>query len=144
MATRQSISLNLSLWTRTFVRRLVTNTTRAAQRRAAREASGKDTAVLFVADTRPAMFLGVPHTLGVALIMVFGESIIFIGPVYSMWVLIPWVFARIVVRQDYNAPRICLLWLQTKAWAFDSFTWWGSSPTPFPLRGGQYPRGIWR
>jgi type IV secretion system protein VirB3 len=98
---------------------------------------------LFVADTRPAMFFGVPHVMSVLLIWTFAESIIFVGPLWAFWVLIPWIAAMNAVRKDYNMPRILLLWLQTKAIAFEAGAWYGTSPSAFPLNPGKYPRGIW-
>jgi type IV secretory pathway VirB3-like protein len=80
--------------------------------------------------------------MSVTLIFAFAESIVFLGPLYAFWVLIPWVAAMNVVRKDYNMPRVIMLWLQTKALAFNSFYWYGSSPSPFPLHAGKYPRGI--
>ena len=142
MLGRPTTNFDFPWYTRRFLRNLVQNATRAVVQ--SRRQTTFEEAPLFVADTRPAMFFGVPHTMSVLLIWAFGESIIFVGPVWAFWVLIPWIFAMQAVRKDYNMPRVLVLWLQTKAMAFDARTWFGASPSPFPLRAGKYPRGIWR
>jgi type IV secretion system protein VirB3 len=143
MLGRQTFNVDLPWYTRRFVRNVLGQTTRSITQAAKAARSAIDEAPLFVADTRPAMFFGVPHVAAVVLIAAFGESIVFVGPIYALWVFAPWCAMRIAVRQDYNAPRILVLWLMTKAISFDAFTWYGSSPSPFPVRPGKYPRGIW-
>jgi type IV secretion system protein VirB3 len=142
MLGRPTTNFDFPWYTRRFIRNVVQTATRAVVQ--SKRITSLDEAPLFVADTRPAMFFGVPHSMSVLLIAAFGESIIFLGPVYAFWVVIPWIAAMSAVRKDYNMPRVIMLWLQTKAVAFESFHWYGSSPSPFPLAPGKYPRGIWQ
>jgi len=144
MIGRQTFNIDFPWYTRRFVRNVLGQATRTITQSARAARSAIEEGPLFVADTRPAMFFGVPHVAAVLLIAAFGESIIFIGPIYAFWVIGPWAAMRIAVRQDYNMPRVLALWLMTKAVAFDSFEWYGASPSPFPLRPGKYPRGIWQ
>ena len=71
---------------------------------------------LFVAATRPALFLGLPIEMAVAIIMI-GAMIVIFGhnPFYLTLVLPLWFGARWLVRYDYNAPRVAWLWFRTKA-----------------------------
>ena len=142
MLGRQTLNLDFNFWARRFIRQVTQQATRTVVK--SRQQTTFEEAPLFVADTRPAMAFGVPHTMTVLLIAAFGESIVFIGPLYAFWVIVPWILAMQAVRKDYNMPRIFMLWLQSKAMAFDAFRWYGASPSPFPLRAGKYPRGIWR
>jgi type IV secretion system protein VirB3 len=137
------VRFDLSWWTRTFIRRIVSNTTRASWQRARRAASTKDEATLFIADTRPAMTWGVPHQMAVVIFMVFGETMIFGGPIIAIVILVYlWVLARVIVRRDYNMARIIMLWAETKALSLDRWTWGGASPSPHPPRRSKYPRGV--
>jgi type IV secretion system protein VirB3 len=143
MIGRQVVNVDFPWYARRFVRNVVQTATRAVVQ--SQRKTLLDESPLFVADTRPAMTVfAVPHSMAVLLIAAFGESMVFVGPLYALWVLIPWIAAMSAVRKDYNLLRVIMLWLQTKALAFESFRWYGSSPSPFPLRPGKYPRGIWR
>lgn len=142
MIGRERISVDLSLSARSWARKIAGAVGRAQQK--TRGPSGPtEEAMLFVADTRPAMVAGVPHVLAVFLIVLFGESVVFVGPIWSFWVLVPYLVTRALVRKDYNAPRVALLWLQTKALSLDSHIWRGAGPAAFPIKPGKWPRGIW-
>jgi type IV secretion system protein VirB3 len=143
MLGRQTVNIDAPWYFRRFIRNTLGQTARTITQAQRAARSSIEEASLFVADTRPAIFFGVPHAAAVLLIAAFGESIIFIGPLYAFWVIVPWCAIRIAVRKDYNAPRCLVLWLMTKAVAFEAFHWYGSSPSPFPIRPGKYPRGIW-
>jgi type IV secretion system protein VirB3 len=143
MIGRQTVNIDAPWYFRRFIRNTLGQATRSIAQAQKAARSAIEEAPLFVADTRPAMFFGVPHTMSVLLILAFGESIVFFGPLYAFWVIIPWIAAMQAVRKDYNMPRIIVLWLQTKAIAFDARTWFGAAPAPFPLSNGKYPRGIW-
>ena len=91
---------------------------------------------LFVAATRPALFLGLPIEMAVAIIMI-GAMIVIFGhnPFYLTLVLPLWFGARWLVRYDYNAPRVAWLWFRTKATgAGENQAWGGPSPAPFPMK----------
>ncbi len=90
---------------------------------------------LFVAATRPALFLGLPIGLVAVMLVLFGLIIVLIqDPLYELALLPLWLGARELVRYDYNAVRVAGLWLRTKARALDAAHWGGSSPSPFPIR----------
>lgn len=143
MLGRQTIQTDFPWYTRRFLRNLLGQTTRTLVQSQRQLHSAIEEAPLYLADTRPAMFFGVPHVASVLIIALYGESIVFLGPLWACWVIVPWVAIRIAVRTDYNACRVLVLWAMTKMLAWESFTWFGSSPSPFPINGGKYPRGIW-
>ncbi len=143
MIGRPTVNIDAPWFFRRFIRNTLGQTARTITQAAKAARSPIDEAPLFVADTRPAMFFGVPHPAAVLIIAMFGESIIFVGPIYAFWVIVPFIALRTLVRKDYNAPRALVLWLMTKAVAWESARWLGSSPSPFPVRPGKYPRGIW-
>src|SRR5215475_6183425 len=142
MIGRQTLNSDFPWYTRRFIRNTLGQATRTITQAQKNARSAIEEAPLFVADTRPAMFFGIPHVAAVLLIAAFGESIIFVGPIYAFWVIGPAIAIRIAVQKDYNAPRVLALWLMTKAISWDSFTWYGSSPSPFPIKRGRYPRGV--
>lgn len=91
---------------------------------------------LFVAATRPALFLGLPIEMVVPILMV-GAIVVIFGhdPLYLVVLGPLWFGARGLVRYDYNAPRVAWLWFRTKATgAGENQIWGGSSPAPFPLK----------
>ncbi len=140
---RQTLNVDFPWFARRFIRNTLGQTARTITQAAKAARSPIDEASLFVADTRPAMFFGVPHPAAVLIIALFGESIIFAGPIYAFWVIVPFIALRALVRKDYNAPRALILWVMTKGFSWESARWLGSSPSPFPVRPGKYPRGIW-
>jgi type IV secretion system protein VirB3 len=101
---------------------------------------------LFLACTRPALFLGVPMEA-------MGFNVIFSGIVFlaggNLFYLavapaIHMVFQSIC-RHDCNAFRVLLAFLDTKARARNGALWGGSSCTPLVLiprrRAGRFSRG---
>jgi len=96
---------------------------------------------LFVAATRPALIAGLP--LGVAVtFMMLGGLIMILGqnPLYELVLLPLWVGARAILRYDYNAMRILMLWMRSSALSIDAHRWGGASPSPFPAK----PAMAWR
>jgi type IV secretion system protein VirB3 len=142
MLGRTTVNFDLAWQTRSFLRKVASNATRAAQQRARTASASTEEAMLFVSDTRPALFAGLPHILAVSLIILFGESIVFVGPLWAFWVIAPYFLVRSLVKRDYNAPRVALLWAQSKMRSLDAHIWRGASPSPFPERPGKWPRGI--
>lgn len=92
---------------------------------------------LFVALTRPAMWLGVPLE-GAMIILAVGALILlaFGDPFYGLAIGASlFLAARLIVRTDYNMFKILLVAVQTKARARNKRFWGGSSYTPLPLEG---------
>lgn len=91
--------------------------------------------ILFLACTRPAMFLGVPmEAMGINMMLsatafLAGHSLLYllIAPAMHM------VF-RAVCKSDHNAFRVLWLYVETKGRARNGALWGGSSTTPLPLR----------
>lgn len=94
---------------------------------------------LFVAATRPALFLGLPVEMAVAFILAIGLIMIFgHDPLYELALIPLWVGARLLVRYDYNGPRVAWLWFRSKARGFrEQQLYGGSSPSPFPIKARQ-------
>ncbi|MCP3468667.1 type IV secretion system protein VirB3 [Bradyrhizobium sp. CCGUVB23] len=91
-------------------------------------------ATLYVAATRPALFLGVPLTLAGLLMMLAGILIVVVqNPLYEV-VLVPlWYGVRLTVERDYNAASVVLLFLQTAGRSVDGALWGGASVAPNPI-----------
>lgn len=95
--------------------------------------------------TRPAMMplLGVPLPLGILLIVCFGLIIALLhNPLYAAVMGPLWWISKLLVAQDYNAPGIFLLYLQTSAGALDAPLWGGASLSPMPIRVPPRGRGM--
>lgn len=101
------------------------------------------TDTLYLAATRPALFMGVPLVLAVGFMMLAGIIIVLLeNPLYEL-VLIPlWLAARVLVSRDYNAVGVLLLFLRTAGRAVDSPSWGGASAAPLPIRIPRRGRGM--
>lgn len=92
---------------------------------------------LFLALTRPAMFLGVPLEGAMFILILTAMILLLFGnPLYALAIggsLI--LAARLIVRTDYNMFKILMVAGQTKARARNKRFWGGSSYTPLPLEG---------
>jgi type IV secretion system protein VirB3 len=96
---------------------------------------------LHVAATRPAMVMGLPIDLFAILAM--GTTFVGIVSMFYMPLTIPvWWAASLLVRRDYNAPRVFLLWAKGPGFALDSGLWGGASISPFPIKPDRRYRGI--
>lgn len=90
---------------------------------------------LFLACTRPAMFLGVPmeamglNVIFTAIAFLAGHSLFYllIAPALHL------VF-QAICKTDHNAFRVLWLFLETKGRSRNGSLWGGSSATPLPLR----------
>ncbi|MDD2795759.1 type IV secretion system protein VirB3 [Acidocella sp.] len=90
---------------------------------------------LYLAATRPAMFMGVPLSLGAMLLMLAGLIVvIFKNPLYLMVMAPLWLGARELVARDYNAVGVVLLYLRTAGRSVDVKRWGGASVSPAPVR----------
>ena len=95
--------------------------------------------VLPLAATRPALLVGLPLPLGMALggvgYMIIMVSDGFMGIAYAAMLVAPlWFGARFIVAKDYNACNIIWRWLTTSALCLDAREWGGTSVAHFPLK----------
>ena len=98
-----------------------------------------------LAMTRPAMLFGVPLEIACLLFIAGGLAITILGdgnPFYGVLVAPFWWLASLIVRRDYNAIRVAMLWLKTAGTARDGALWGGASVSPFPLRSVASGRGV--
>ncbi len=97
---------------------------------------------LYLAATRPAMFMGVPLILGAMLLMLAGLIVVlFKNPLYLTVMAPLWMAARELVARDYNAVGVVLLYLRTAGRSVDSKRWGGASVSPAPVRIHRGGRG---
>jgi type IV secretion system protein VirB3 len=97
---------------------------------------------LYLAATRPALFMGVPVALAGILVMGAGFVIVIAQNLLYELIMAPlWMGARILVQRDYNAISVTLLWLRTAARGVDGALWGGSSVSPNPIKVSPRGRG---
>ena len=102
-----------------------------------------ETDTLYLAATRPAMFVGVPLTVGAMLLMLAGFIVVLLKNPLYLFVMVPlWFAARELVARDYNAVGVVLLYLRTAGRSVDSRRWGGASVTPLPIRIHNRGRGM--
>jgi len=112
----------------------------------------RDTDTLFLACTRPAMFLGIPIQAFGVLIIGCGEVFVLSGlATHSVWrlvwcaalALVSYAACRALTAIDHNIFGILFLWLITKGRASrNGMFWGGSSASPSPLRPPRTAREI--
>jgi len=92
---------------------------------------------LFLAVTRPTMWLGVPIEASLPIALVACLSLIVSGnPLYAGAIGGACLaIARLIVRHDANAFRLLWLWTMTKARCRNRGWWGGSSYSPLPVAG---------
>ncbi len=101
------------------------------------------TDTLYLAATRPALFMGVPLALGAVLLMLTGLLVVLLkNPLYLILMLPLSFSARELVARDYNAVGVTLLFLRTAGRSVDSDKWGGASVTPLPIRLRTRRRGM--
>jgi type IV secretion system protein VirB3 len=110
----------------------------------------RETDVLFLACTRPAMFLGIPIQAFEVLIIRYGEVFVLSGlATHSVWRLFwcavlslaSYAVCRALTAIDHNIFGILFLWLTTKGRTTRNAAYWGGfSASPAPLRP---PRKAW-
>jgi type IV secretion system protein VirB3 len=102
-----------------------------------------ETDTLYLAATRPAMFMGVPLPVGALLMMLSGLIVVVMkNPLYLGMMVPLWFAARELVSRDYNAVGVVLLYLRTAGRSVDSHLWGGASVSPFPIRIRKRGRGM--
>ena len=98
---------------------------------------------LYLAATRPAMFMGVPLAVGAMLMMLCGLVVVIMKNPLYLGVMVPlWFGARELVARDYNAVGVVLLYLRTTGRSVDNHMWGGASISPFPIRIKNRGRGM--
>ena len=93
--------------------------------------------MLFLAVTRPALWLGVPIEAALPIAFIAILALILSGnPLYAMGPgIAAMAAARLVVRHDIHAFRLMLLWVRTKGRSANRAHWGGSSYSPLPVTG---------
>lgn len=92
---------------------------------------------LFLAVTRPTMWLGVPLeaslpiALAACLTLIISGNPLYAGAIGGACLAV----ARLIVRHDANAFRLLWLWTMTKARSRNRAWWGGSSYSPLPVAG---------
>jgi type IV secretion system protein VirB3 len=92
---------------------------------------------LFLAVTRPTMWLGVPLeaslpiALAACLTLIVSGNPLYAGAIGGACLAV----ARLIVRHDANAFRLLCLWTMTKARNRNRVWWGGSSYSPLPVAG---------
>ncbi|MDB5848214.1 MAG: virB3 [Rhodoferax sp.] len=94
-----------------------------------------------VADTRPAMWMGMPLEMLAVYVVVAGEIVTIFGILYVPFLAIAWWALAQLVRKDFNAPRVFYLWMTGAALDFDASDWGGTSVPPIPAKNDEY-RGM--
>jgi type IV secretion system protein VirB3 len=98
---------------------------------------------LYLAATRPALFMGVPLIVAVAFMMLGGFIIVLLeDPLYELTLIPLWLAARVLVSRDYNAVGVAMLFLRTAGRGVDNARWGGASVAPLPIRIPARGRGI--
>ena len=102
-----------------------------------------ETDTLYLAATRPALFMGVPLVVAVGFMMLGGFVIVLLeNPFYELALIPVWLGARVLVARDYNAVGVALLYLRSAGRAVDSPKWGGASVAPLPVRVPRRGRGM--
>ena len=102
-----------------------------------------ETDTLYLAATRPAMFMGVPLAVGALLMMLCGLIVVIMKNPLYLGVMVPlWFGTRELVARDYNAIGVVLLYLRTAGRSVDNHQWGGASISPFPIRIKNRGRGM--
>ena len=101
---------------------------------------------LFLAVTRPSMWLGVPLEAALPIAFIAVLVLLITGnPLYAVgFGGATFAAARLIVRHDANSFRLMMLWIDTKARCRNRSFWGGSSYSPLPLiatRRKGYARG---
>jgi type IV secretory pathway VirB3-like protein len=91
--------------------------------------------ILHVGATRPAMIWGVPFFIIVPVFVLCLEIEMIMG-LKMMLILGPPIIltAIVMVKHDYNGPRLWWVWLTTRALILDDAKWGGSTASHFPVK----------
>jgi len=107
---------------------------------------------LFIACTRPAMFIGIPLQAFAVLLICCGEFFVLSGlggagvprlVVTGLLSAAGYGACRVAVAKDHNMFGILFLWATTKGRASRNALYWrGSSVSPFPVRPARKPAEV--
>jgi type IV secretion system protein VirB3 len=100
--------------------------------------------VLHVGATRPAMVWGIPFFLIVPVFVLCLEIEMIMGMKMAAIFDPPIVLiAVVIVKYDYNGPRLWWVWLTTRALILDDMHWGGTVASHFPARPSKrHARGV--
>ena len=98
---------------------------------------------LYLAATRPALFMGVPLPLAGAIMMLGGLIMVILqNPLYELVLLPIWYGVKLVVERDYNAATVLLLFLKSAGRSIEGPIWGGASVSPNPIKVPARGRGM--
>ncbi|MBY5827831.1 type IV secretion system protein VirB3 [Rhizobium leguminosarum] len=98
---------------------------------------------LYLAATRPALFMGVPLALAGGIMMMGGCIMVILqNPLYELILLPIWYGTKLMVERDYNAAGVLLLFLQSAGRGVESPVWGGASVSPNPIKVPARGRGM--
>jgi type IV secretion system protein VirB3 len=100
--------------------------------------------VLHVGATRPAMVWGIPFFIIVPVFVTCLEIEMIMGLKMMCVLGGPIVLgAVVIVKHDYNGPRLWWIWITTRALILDDAKWGGSTASHFPIRPSKtHARGV--
>jgi type IV secretion system protein VirB3 len=100
--------------------------------------------LLHVGATRPAMIWGIPFFIIVPVFVLCLEIEMIMG-LRMAFILGPPIvlIAVVMVKHDYNGPRLWWVWLTTRALILDDAYWGGTAAAAFPVKPPRrYGRGV--
>jgi type IV secretion system protein VirB3 len=108
------------------------------------EEEGLEEEVLHVGATRPAMIWGIPFFIIVPVFVLCLEIEMILGMKMAC-ILDPAIvlIAVVMVKHDYNGPRLWWVWLTTRALILDDAYWGGTAVAALPVKPSKaQPRGV--
>jgi type IV secretory pathway VirB3-like protein len=100
--------------------------------------------VLHVGATRPAMIWGIPFFIIVPVFVLCLEIEMILGVKMAIILDPPIVLVAVVmVKHDYNGPRLWWIWLTTRALILDDIHWGGTAAAAMPVKASKrHARGV--
>lgn len=91
--------------------------------------------VLHVGATRPAMIWGIPFWIIVPVFVFCLEVEMIMGMKMACILDPPMILiAVIMVKHDYNGPRLWWVWICTRAFILDDMHWGGTAAAAMPVK----------
>ncbi|RZS76862.1 type IV secretion system protein VirB3 [Phyllobacterium myrsinacearum] len=98
---------------------------------------------LYLAATRPALFMGVPLPIAGGMMMLGGFIMVLLqNPLYELILLPMWYGIKLVVERDYNAGTVVFLFLKSAGRGIEAPVWGGASVSPNPIKVPARGRGM--